>query len=573
MKDTIEQNYTPDEYNRAIPSYRIYLQALEQVLDMSIADSFLDLGCSNGKLLETIMDKYPHMEIQGYDYFADWAKKYAHPRIAEKINQGDLGTKISFAKKYNIVNCSEVGEHVEPQYEEILLQNLADATDDILILTWSNQKEDDVGQHVNPQPISRIIRKVSRNVSYNLSYWAEATEKLRDFLRINLEGVGNNWWADNIAIFKKKKWINVASRYQFQKIHTDNSSHARDLKSGIHFSNFFSWLRGSYSHDFLQNDFLKLGQKIKSAVASNTPTTFLRASDGDLFFLRKIEIGSASPGRRALTVSYADLNIELFRSMFWHNSVITLNTERGTLSSWRVFIMMELIEKVLWRLTKRKVTLSKKMKYALHLALRPLTIFGLLPCLSVLAYSIKRGGLYRRKAFDLISQNVPASEAIYALIGTKWIFRNFPNEIGLIGNGKKISLIKTLMEKPEYRQEIGVQSFADYIELPQKGAADDVTKLAREIGEQIKNSKAKVFLIGAGSSKIALLPMLKAYTNAVLIDAGVGIDALAGVACQERPYFADWINFRIKDKSYDDIDLMDQGNPAWKTEGYITREI
>lgn len=161
-------------------------------------------------------------------------------------------------------------------------------------------------------------------------------------------------------------------------------------------------------------------------------------------------------------------------------------------------------------------------------------------------------------------------DCVYALVSTKWLFRNFPNQIGLISGGPKLELIKKLMQYREYRDYIGMDSFTDYIEVPQKGAADDVVGLSKAVGERLKHSQAKIFLVAVGSAKVGLMPLLKAYTDAVLIDVGCGVDALAGIVCQDRPFFADWTNYRIKNHDYSKIDFMDQGNPAWNKPGYKT---
>jgi len=161
-------------------------------------------------------------------------------------------------------------------------------------------------------------------------------------------------------------------------------------------------------------------------------------------------------------------------------------------------------------------------------------------------------------------------ECVYALVANKWIFRNFKNQIGIIGAGPKLGLIRELTEYEQYCNYIGVDYFSDYIEVPQIGAADNVFELSQKIGKKIMQSQSKIFLVGVGSAKIALMPLLKAYSDAIFIDIGCGIDALAGIVCQERPYFADWVNYRIKNYDYSKVDFMDQGNPAWDNKKYKT---
>ena len=69
------------------------------------------------------------------------------------------------------------------------------------------------------------------------------------------------------------------------------------------------------------------------------------------------------------------------------------------------------------------------------------------------------------------------------------------------------------------------------------------------------------------------MPLLKEYSDAIFIDVGCGLDALAGIVCQDRPYFADWTDYRLKDYDYKSIDFMDQGNPAWERPYFKTKYI
>jgi hypothetical protein len=178
-----------------------------------------------------------------------------------------------------------------------------------------------------------------------------------------------------------------------------------------------------------------------------------------------------------------------------------------------------------------------------------------------------------RKAESIVDKTYMPMEAVYALVPNKWLFKNFKNQIGIIAGEKKAELIEKLMQRPEYREYIGMDSFTEYIKVPQKGAADNLEILAQEIGEKIKNSRAKIFLVGVGSAKIGLLPMLKAFSNAIFIDVGAGIDALAGVVCQQRPYYCEWVDYRLKTYDYTQVDFMDQGNPAWNNPNYKTKWI
>ena len=132
----------------------------------------------------------------------------------------------------------------------------------------------------------------------------------------------------------------------------------------------------------------------------------------------------------------------------------------------------------------------------------------------------------------------------------------FGDSIGVIGAGPKIKLIQQLMQSEEYQEYLGLEKFTDYIEIPQKFACDDIDETERTVGEQLSNSSSKIFLLGIGHVKSALLHRLKKYRNAVFLDVGSGIDALAGIIDHNRPYMANWTNYRTTNFEYGSLDIL-----------------
>ena len=148
----------------------------------------------------------------------------------------------------------------------------------------------------------------------------------------------------------------------------------------------------------------------------------------------------------------------------------------------------------------------------------------------------------------------------YALVLTKWIFKNFKNQIGIIGGSEKIKVIKELIKKKEYKEYLGIDYFTDFIEVPERFSCDDTDKLDKIIGKQLKNSKSRIFLFGIGISKLALAYNFKNHHNAIYIDIGGTMSGLAGFLSKTRPYAANWINFRIKNYDYSKVDPIDMGD-------------
>jgi len=556
MNPNLEKEYSEEEYKRELLPYKMYLNSIEEVFDFSIIDSMADFGCANGRLIEAVKRKYSHIEVLGIDYF-DWALKYADETIKDKIKLMDLSKKQDFGKKFDLVNCSELGEHIKRKEEEIFINNLINATKNILVLTWSNLRSSDNDQHQNPRPKKYIINKIKGK---GLVYWEEATEVLSNALSKNLIGVGYSWWSDNILVFKKVNFFRPKSTYLIQNINSDDATHKIvHNKRGLYYKS-------------LQESFIELKDLIISLSARRKSTTILRASDGDYYFLRKIEIGSAKPGKRALTKSYDQVNIPLFRSLFWQNDIITVSIEKKMHNSWKKYIFYDLADKIFWKLNfkLKGKNIFKYIHYIIDLTISPIISRKFFLIFVSWITSLLKGHSYKNKARKIINKRYIPMECVYASVANKWIFRNFRNQIGIIGAGSKLGLIRKLTEYKQYRNYIGVDYFSDYIEVPQIGAADDVFKLSQEIGKKIMQSQAKIFLVGVGSAKIALMPLLKAYSDAIFIDVGCGIDALAGIVCQERPYFADWVNYRIKSYDYSKVDFMDKDNPACDNKGYKT---
>ena len=127
----------------------------------------------------------------------------------------------------------------------------------------------------------------------------------------------------------------------------------------------------------------------------------------------------------------------------------------------------------------------------------------------------------------------------------------------MIGAGAKLNIIKNLMEAPQYQEYLGLEKFEDYISLPQKFACDDLEATEKMVASQLMKSTSKIFLMGMGHVKSGLIHRLSKYRNAVFLDVGASIDALAGIIDVDRPYAGDWTNYQIDDvQLYKGIDFL-----------------
>ena len=221
--------------------------------------------------------------------------------------------------------------------------------------------------------------------------------------------------------------------------------------------------------------------------------TFYKFGDGDYYFLTKQSFGSATPGKRALSVSYDKIDHDKFVKGVLLNDFYTCEIYPENISRFNAVI---------------------------------------------------------RKDIDY-----PA-EYGYGLVANKWFFKKFAGEIGLIGASEKLYLIEELMNRQEYKDYMGIDCFNDYIHYPQKYACDDIDSVEEFVGKQLKNSTSKFFLLGIGHSKSAILHRFKKYTDSVFVDVGAGIDMIAGCINIRRPFAGDWTNYRIKGHDYTNIDYL-----------------
>lgn len=256
------------------------------------------------------------------------------------------------------------------------------------------------------------------------------------------------------------------------------------------------FLKNKNHYPTFQEDLKNFKKQIIEQVENKSSKSYVHFGDGDYYFLKKRAVGSASPGKRALSIKYNHFDITPFKE------------------GWA------------------------KADY--H-------------CVEYLENGM------REKLNELYpNQKTIPTEFLYGLTSNKWFFKTFPGKIGLIGASEKLNLIKELMNYKQYQEYLGLESFNDYIHIPQKFACDDLSKTISMVKEQLEkaNNETRIFLFGVGHVKSGLIHHLPKIKNALYIDVGSYIDAIAGIMDPERPYAYAWINHRIKNYNYDNIDLL-----------------
>tara|TARA_Y100001938_G_scaffold147921_1_gene230287 strand:+ start:9609 stop:10475 length:867 start_codon:yes stop_codon:yes gene_type:complete len=145
-------------------------------------------------------------------------------------------------------------------------------------------------------------------------------------------------------------------------------------------------------------------------------------------------------------------------------------------------------------------------------------------------------------------------EYIYAIVANRSIFDY--GKIGLICGEGKAKVIKELFKHKEYRDYIGTDGFDSIITVPERFACNRIEEIESKISNELDDN-IDVYLYGIGISKLALAHRFKKYSNSIFIDIGCGMSAIAGLVGNDRPYFGNWVNHRVKHFDYNGVDLMD----------------
>ena len=153
---------------------------------------------------------------------------------------------------------------------------------------------------------------------------------------------------------------------------------------------------------------------MKQLVNDKESKTFYKFGDGDYYFLKGQSIGSASPGKRALSVPYDQIDHDKFINGAQLNDYYTCEIYPENISKFNEVIQKEI--------------------------------------------------------------SYPAEYA-YGLVANRWFFKEFSGKIGIIGASEKLYLIQELLMRQEYKDYLGIDDFNDYIHFPQKYSCDDIDKV------------------------------------------------------------------------------------------------
>lgn len=204
-KIDINNRYPPEGEIRVDKKpYYDYYNCLISTFGTNV-NSLCDIGCATGHLIYYVKQKNPNCIVKGYEYF-DYHKKSNHcePLIRDNIEIYDIRNPLpDNVEKYNIVNCSEVGEHIDRSYADILIENAKKLSNKYIIFTWSSHggdlepQCDPLHQHLNPlkyEDYIKLMQKHNLKQNTNLTMqFLNHSKQMKDFYF---------WWRESFVVWE-----------------------------------------------------------------------------------------------------------------------------------------------------------------------------------------------------------------------------------------------------------------------------------------------------------------------------------------------------------------------------------
>jgi SAM-dependent methyltransferase len=157
--------------------------------------SVLDAGCAMGFLVEELRKR--GVDASGIDV-SEYAISQVHDSVADRCSVASLTEPLD--RRYDLITCIEVLEHVPPAETDLAIANLCAATDQLLLSSTPG----DFGEptHLNVQPPEGwsaklaqhgFMRDLERDVSY-LSPWAALYTRQSEPQVETVRRYDRAWW-------------------------------------------------------------------------------------------------------------------------------------------------------------------------------------------------------------------------------------------------------------------------------------------------------------------------------------------------------------------------------------------
>lgn len=176
-----------------------WLRFFGEVADGIVRDlhpaSFLDAGCAMGFLVEAMRER--GVDAHGIDV-SEYAISKVDPSVADRCRVGSLAEPLE--RRYDLIACIEVLEHIPPAEAGRAIANLCAATDRLLLSTTPTDFAE--ATHVNVQPPEAwaaalanegFMRDLERDFSY-ITPWAALYTRVEEPLPETVRRYDRAWW-------------------------------------------------------------------------------------------------------------------------------------------------------------------------------------------------------------------------------------------------------------------------------------------------------------------------------------------------------------------------------------------
>ncbi|MEO6822601.1 MAG: class I SAM-dependent methyltransferase [Candidatus Nanopelagicales bacterium] len=179
-------HYSVAAYDPAEPYWQSFFgDVASRIVETFRPTSSLDAGCAMGVLVGSLRER--GVDAEGVDLSA-YAIEQADPRAQGHVCVGSLADPLT--RRYDIITCIEVLEHIDAGRVEAVVANLCSATDTVLLSTTPDDFNE--GTHVNVRPPSYwcglfadqgFHRRFDVDASF-ISPWAVVLHRRQEPLRV-----------------------------------------------------------------------------------------------------------------------------------------------------------------------------------------------------------------------------------------------------------------------------------------------------------------------------------------------------------------------------------------------------
>jgi 2-polyprenyl-3-methyl-5-hydroxy-6-metoxy-1,4-benzoquinol methylase len=148
--------------------------------------SIADIGCGNGRYC-SVFKAFGWKLVDGYE----GTKGISDLGVYSNITEIDLTKQLDAPRKYDLVICLEVAEHIPRKYEQVFIDNLCKFIKKDLVISWARKGQPSASGHFNTRNKDYVILKFNEK---GLNVDREKTEFLERHSSFD-------WFKNNIIAF------------------------------------------------------------------------------------------------------------------------------------------------------------------------------------------------------------------------------------------------------------------------------------------------------------------------------------------------------------------------------------